>query len=60
VVRFWRAETYREQAKALREMAARSASPDTRKDLENIALQYELVAERIETVEGKRRGRKQG
>jgi len=56
VVSFWHAETYREQAKSLRIRAAEATSTDMRKDLENIALQYELVAERIETME--RRGRK--
>ena len=56
MVSFWRAETYREQAKSLRIRAAEATSTDMRKDLENIALQYELVAERIETME--RRGRK--
>jgi hypothetical protein len=55
-VSFWRAETYREQAESLRVRAAEATSTDMRKDLENIALQYELVAERIETME--RRGLK--
>ena len=45
-----RAQIYRERAKGLRE-TARTASRDVRKDLENIALQYELVAESIEPVE---------
>ena len=56
MVSFWRAETYREQAESLRVRAAEATSTDMRKDLENIALQYELVAERIETME--RRGLK--
>jgi uncharacterized protein (DUF849 family) len=53
-----RAQIFRERAKSLREMAALMARPDIRKDLANIALQYELVAESIEPVEKKRRGRK--
>ena len=56
---FWRPETYREQAKSLRLRAAEATSTDMRKDLENIALQYELVAKRIESIESmERRGRK--
>ena len=58
MVTFWRAETYREQAKSLRVRAAEATSTDMRNDLEYIALQYELVAESIEPVEKKRRGRK--
>ena len=53
-----RAQIYRQRAEGLRGTAARMASPDVRKDLENIALQYELVAESIEPEEKKRRGRK--
>jgi uncharacterized protein (DUF849 family) len=53
-----RAQIFRERAKNLREMAALMAWPDIRKDLENIALQYDLVAQSIEPVEKKRRGRK--
>jgi hypothetical protein len=45
-----RAQIYRERAKDLRERA-RTASRDVRKDLENIALQYELVAESIEPMQ---------
>ena len=56
---FWRPETYREQAKSLRIRAAEATSTDMRRDLENIALQYELVAKRIESIESmERRGRK--
>jgi hypothetical protein len=50
-----RAQIYRERAKYLRERA-RTASRDVRKDLENIALQYELVAESIEPVEKRGKG----
>ena len=53
-----RAQIFRERAKSLREMAALMAWPDIRKDLANIALQYELVAESIEPVEKKRPGQK--
>jgi hypothetical protein len=45
-----RAQIYRERAKDMRERA-RTASRDVRKDLENIALQYELVAESIEPMQ---------
>ena len=48
-----RAQIYRERAKGLRERAP-TASRDVRKDLENIALQYELVAESIEREENQR------
>jgi hypothetical protein len=53
-----RAQVYRERAKGLRENAAGMIWSEVRKELENIALQYELVAESIEKVEKKRRGRK--
>jgi hypothetical protein len=53
-----RAQIYRERAKGLRETSALMAWLDIRKDLENGALQYELVAESIEPVEKKRRGQK--
>ena len=46
-----RAQIFRERAKSLRETAALTSGPDIRKDLENIALQYELMAQSIEPVE---------
>jgi hypothetical protein len=48
-----RAQIYRERANGFRERA-HTASRDVRKDLENIALQYELVAESIEREEKQR------
>jgi hypothetical protein len=50
------AQTYREQARSLREKAAGTTSRDIRTDMENIALQYELTAESVEKVRKKRRG----
>ena len=43
-----RAQRYRDEATRLREKAAQASAPDIGRDLQKIARQYELLAERIE------------
>jgi hypothetical protein len=49
-----RAQEYRNQAKCIRDNAAKAASPDLRKDMEATAVQYELLAESAEQVAKRR------
>ena len=51
-----RAQSYREQAKRLREKAKHFNTPEIRKDMEAIARQYDLMAESMEQSEKKSQG----
>ena len=51
-----RAQFYRDRAKQGRERAARMTAPDIRKDMEEIAQQYDLMADHIEETEKKKGG----
>jgi two-component sensor histidine kinase len=46
-----RVEFHREQAKRLREKAARTDSPDMRQRLEAMARHHELLVDRIQRIE---------
>ena len=48
-----RAKSYREEAKRLREKAAKISAPDIREEFEKIARQYELMANNLDPVEKK-------
>jgi len=43
-----RARSYREEAKRLRQTAARASAPDISRDFKDNARQYELLAARVE------------
>ena len=45
-----RAQYYRDKAKRLREMAAHMKLPLARHELEDIAAQYEMLAETVESL----------
>jgi hypothetical protein len=51
-----RAQFYRGRAQQMRARAARMASPDIRKDMEQVARQYDLMADHIEETERKKQG----